>query len=223
MFLLNAIESFIEAKKLSRFLPSLRIPLEMAVVKLTYKQDLVQKVDDSSADKSKEINKEPKVIKKEPGFQHKTATLNLENVSRFVDSLKGGFRHKPKQDTKSTEPAAGVEGVDIKLLSECWTDILDEIAKQKMAVATYLRDGQLLSAEGAIVNIGFAKNLSFNKEFLQNSERKEFVEEVVRQKLNRRVNIQYTLTDMIQERKQQDSSKETISKIVEAFGGEVVT
>ncbi|MFC1515001.1 DNA polymerase III subunit gamma/tau [Candidatus Omnitrophota bacterium] len=218
--LVRIVDAFIEVKRTARFLSSLRIPLEVAVVKLTHTTKSPQDL----PVKQPAVPSQPKPAeKKDFGFQHKTASLNLENVTRFVDGLKSGFRHhKPKdqEETPEEHPQAEFTIEDVRAI---WAVTLEDIAEKKMAVATYLKEVQLLKVEGRIIYLGLPKNLTFHKESLEDKEYKQFVEAILMQKLDRKLGIYYTLTDEIKELKYNDSSKEAINKIVDAFGGEVVT
>ena len=223
--LVKIVDAFIEVKRTARYLSSLRIPLEVAVVKLTYKEKGQQPKDQKQEAPHSDA---AAATKKEFGFQHKTASLNLENVSNLVDSLKSGFRHKPKQEDASSSGQGQAEfsqgEFSIEDVKSIWQQVLEDIAQKKMAVATYLKEAQLLKVEGRIIHIGFPKNLTFHKESLDHIEYKQFVEDILMEKLNKKLGIHYTLIDTIKETEHHpDSSKETINKIVDAFGGEVVT
>ena len=222
-FLLKAIDSFIEANKTSRFLPSLRIPLEVAVVKITYTEDLPQEDKVKKSTNTQEPPQKPKEPKKEFGFQHKTATLNLENVSNFVDSLKSGFRHRPKQAPKDTSSESPDKEFGIKDVNDIWEEVISDMTTKKMSVATYLGESKVLRVEGRIIIIGFPKNLSFHKESLEKRETKQFVEDMLMAKLNKKLGIKYILTDEVKVIERKDPPRETINKIMDAFDGEVVS
>jgi len=223
VFLLRAVDLFIEAKKLSKFLPSLRIPLEVAVVKLTYKEEAPVNKESAKDTKKEKHQEESREARKEFGFQHKTASLNLENVSRFVDSLKSGFRGKADKQEEKGHHREQASVLDIAEVHKNWEQILEDISNKKMAVATYLKGAKILDMQGVVLNIGVPKNLAFSKEFLQQSERKQFVEDIIEKILGKRVNINYVLTDTVEEPRNTDSSRQAINNIIETFGGEVVT
>ena len=223
--LVKIVDAFIEVKRTARYLSSLRIPLEVAVVKLTYKEKGQQPKDQKQEAPHSDA---AAATKKEFGFQHKTASLNLENVSNLVDSLKSGFRHKPKQEDVSSSDQGQAEfsqaEFSIEDVKSIWQQVLEDIAQKKMAVATYLKEAQLLKVEGRIMHIGFPKNLTFHKESLDHIEYKQFVEDILMKKLNKKLGIHYTFIDTIKETEYRpDSSKDTINKIVDAFDGEIVT
>ena len=102
-------------------------------------------------------------------------------------------------------------------------EVLEEISQKKMAVATYLREARLLGVEKRIINLGLPKNLSFHKESLEHREYKQFVEDVLMSKLNKKIGIKYFLIDEVSKQVQASTSKEAINKIINAFDGEVLT
>ncbi|MBN2120767.1 MAG: DNA polymerase III subunit gamma/tau [Candidatus Omnitrophica bacterium] len=222
-YLLRIIDVFLEAKRNSKFLNSLRIPFEVAVIKLTYKKEEEKQALPYKEIENDKASSETVQTRKEFGFQHKTASLNLENVSKFVDSLKTGFRHKPKEAHIKKEDVGEDKEFSIEEVESIWQDVLEEISKKKMSVATYLNEAQLLGVEGRIIHVGFPKNLAFHKESLDHTEYKQFVEEILMRKLNRKLGVSYSLIDKIKETPKKSSSQETITKIVNAFDGEVLT
>ncbi len=237
-FFLRTVDSFIEAKRLAKALPSLRIPLEVAVIKLTYKDTgnvVKPKAETAPLTSKKEapapVKNTPPAKDKLSGFQHKTASLNLGNISRFVDS----FKSKKKDDFKVEASLSSVNeeaeeesyqsgGFSLEDIEKIWEETIEGISRQRMSIATYLREAKPVSIKGRVVNIGFAKNLSFHKGSLESREYKQLVEEAFSKKLSKKMGINYILLDEIKKVIPKDNkSQESIDRIVDAFGGEVVT
>jgi len=269
-FFLKTVDSFIEARRLAKALPSLRIPLEVAVIKLTYKDtgNVVKAKPGTAPLPSKKeapapVKNTPPAKDKLSGFQYKTASLNLGNISRFVDSFKSKGKDAPrvKNNSSSVSPVkgqssptgyadSGIEsssadassqssngvkekaeeksyqpgGFSLEDIEKIWEETIEEISKKRMSIATYLREAKPVSVKGRVVNIGFAKNLSFHKDSLESRGYKQLVEEAFSKKLSKKMGINYILLDEIKKAIPKDNkSQESIDRIVDAFGGEVVT
>lgn len=218
-YLISIVDSFIEAKKFSRYLPSVRIPLEVAVVRLTFKD----KIEKETSQPEEKTLPNPQPPKKQFGFQHKTASLNLENISKFTDSFRKSIRQKIKPTPEGKLKAEQPSELDFDEVKRVWPEVLKEISKKRMAVATYLNEAHLQDAKNVVVTIGISKNLSFNKEFLEKKENKQLVEELLAGKIDKKLRIQYIFIDKVGQERRNNTSKDAVNKIIDAFDGQVLT
>ncbi len=228
--LLDIVDAFIKAKRLSRFLPSLRIPLELAIIRHTYtdKEKDIKKSNGLPPKEKKAYKKDSSSeTKNKSGFTHKTASLNLEGVSKVFD----GF--KKKRSSKKDEPVVEKDSqlredteegsLDIDKIKKHWQEVIDNISKQKMAMATYLREAELLETKGIMLHLGFPKNLSFAKEFLDTNEYKELLQEELERVTDSKVGIVYKLLAHEKKIESNDKSKDIVNHIRDEFDGEIVT
>jgi DNA polymerase III subunit gamma/tau len=227
-FLLGLVDEFIKAKRLAKFLPSLRIPLELAVIKSTY-QDQTSKIDNScnryhSEEGTKGESTSPG--KNKTGFNHKTAALNLESVSKVFDSLKK--KKKPKheslagEDQEKKEEVTVGESLDMDKVKDNWEKVIDNISKERMAVATYLREAYLVKTDGIMLYLGFPKNLSFHKECLNTNEYKQLLQQELERVLGCKVGVIYILLDCEKKIQDNNNSKNIVKHIKDEFSGEII-
>jgi len=218
-FLIKIIESLIEVKKIGRFFPSLRVPLEVEVVKLTHFQEAIpEKEKPSNIEQTEELKTSLDT------FKHKSATLNLEGLSKFVKSLKGDTPPKGSQEEPSFSEEKSEETITEEEVKAVWEELIEDIASTKMSIATYLKEAEVKATEGRVIKLGFPKNFKFPKEFLEGRERKRMVEEAFSRKLNKKVGVEYLLTEEVRQVQNHPSRpKEDLGKIIKSFDGEIIT
>lgn len=218
-FLIKIIESLIEVKKIGRFFPSLRVPLEVEVVKLTHSQEAIpEKEKPSNIEQTEELKTSLDT------FKHKSATLNLEGLSKFVKSLKGDTPPEGSQEEPSFSEEKSEETITEEEVKAVWEELIEDIASTKMSIATYLKEAEVKATEGRVIKLGFPKNFKFPKEFLEGRERKRMVEEAFSRKLNKKVGVEYLLTEEVRQVQNHPSRpKEDLGKIIKSFDGEIIT
>ncbi len=230
-FLLNLVDDFVKVRQIARFLPSLRLPLEVSVIRLTYEETgsagtKSQSGDNAGKRPAKEL---PIENKDKSGFQHKTASINLENVSRFVDSFRKSLHsgRKGREQSEPAKPDSTAEFSDseftIDEVRNIWPQVLEAAASKSMAIATYLKEGQLLEVRGRIVHIGLPKNHAFHKECLESLDNKQVIEQIFMNKLEKKLGVKYRLLDKVHREDNVDNSKDVIDKLRKEFDGEIVT
>ncbi len=218
-FLIKVIESLIEVKKTGRIFPSLRVPLEIEVLKLTYSK---KETPLKETQEVKAKNEEDAKSSSAEGVMHKSATLNLESLSKFVESLKLNFsHHKVAEDREKS--SAESKSVTLEEVEAVWQDLIEEISSTKMSVATYLKEAKIAGTEGRIIKLSLPKNFKFHKEYLENRARKKIVEEALSNMLNKKVGIEYVLSEEVREAKTNSSDiKSDLGKIIKSFDGEIL-
>jgi len=144
--------------------PLSRVPLEIALIKLTGKNRLAP---------IKEI---------------------MDRLSGVEAALKGSALETPvitgppeAPAEKIAEPAVPKKEVaaekDILLfqkLKDSWSKILNFVKSRKMSVGTFLAEGALIKVNDNTLAVGFGKHNSLHKEALEISANKNFVEEAIK-------------------------------------------
>jgi len=224
-FLIKIIESLIEVKKIGRFFPSLRVPLEVEVIKLTHFQETVpEKGKPSRIEKPSGIEQREGLKTSLDTFKHKSAALNLEGLSKFVKSLKRDASSEGSQEEPSFSEEKSEETITEEEVKAVWEELIEDIASAKMSIATYLKEAEIKATEGRVIKLSFPKNFKFHKEFLEGSERKKIVEEAFSQKLNKKVSVEYLLTEEVRQfQNHSPYPKEDLGKIIKSFDGEIIT
>lgn len=223
-FILKSIDCLIEAKKQARVLNSLRIPLEVFVVKLISEKTSQKEVIPDLSRTQKSTGKFKVSVSSEKSFQQKKARLNLENISNIVTSLTSGFKSR-KEELAKAQPLKPLETpITLKEVKAKWEKFIENISKKKMSVATYLRQLKPLKVEDGAVYLGVPKNFSFHKEFLEKTTNKNLIEGELENLMNIKIGVRFVFTEE-EASSSFDSSQgsyQILNKVIEIFGGKII-
>jgi DNA polymerase-3 subunit gamma/tau len=126
-----------------------------------------------------------------------------------------------KKEERAPEPEDPPSNITLDTIKNSWQNIIDNLGKVKMSVATYLNEGELVKLERNILTVAFAKNYSLHKETLEKKENKEIIEKNICGLLNANLRVNFILTT---EEKQKDTSENHpfIKTALEMFDGRVI-
>lgn len=153
-----------------------RIPIEISMVRLAKRDSLVslEKLLEEVKDLEKRIYAVP-----EPDNAMPTEEENPKG--------------QPPQEPETESD----EQIPLDKIKEIWKIALDEIKKEKMSAATFLKEGFPVAIEGRKILIGFSKNLSFYKEVLGANSNKKLIEDILGQILKKKILIEFITSQKI--------------------------
>ncbi|UCG34894.1 MAG: DNA polymerase III subunit gamma/tau [Candidatus Omnitrophota bacterium] len=207
--ILKLIDSLIEAKGLSQRLNTVRVPLELAVIKFTYQGEIepppvrnsvpVPKKE-SKAAPQKESSKETKAKKpeKNPAFKN---TDSYGELDFEIDDLGLEEQSQANAETKkeSVDSSREKEGpADDMLLAVCkakWREAISYMQKTRAALAAHLSYAAPVSSTGSLVKIGFSKKDAFHKEIVESTKNLKFIEEALSRFMEKSVGVRFVLCD----------------------------
>jgi DNA polymerase-3 subunit gamma/tau len=182
----SAFNTLVNTQEMSKRLESLRIPLEISLVKLAH-----NKRGSSSINPPVQKEKEPPA---HPEIKKEDKPPSIEEPLLSSASL------------------AEVKGA--------WQNIIGNLSKIKMSVATYLNEGIPLKLENSVLTISFPKNYSLHKESLERRENKEIIEKTVSELFKGKVKINFILSQESAIKKEEDAP--FIKSALETFKGRVI-
>lgn len=194
---LKLIDLLIEAKELSKKLNTVRVPLELAIVKFAHQETEAEPAlkPESQKGKVKAVSKgKPKKIKTDPDDYFDLDDDDFD----FVDDMPTQSRQKMDMPSEISEDKTDSAADDNLLFGEVvkkWKDILTYMHKTRAAMSTHLSYGQPVASSGKICKVGFSKKDSFHKEIVGSVKNLKFIEEVVSKVLNKSVGINFVLLD----------------------------
>lgn len=111
--------------------------------------------------------------------------------------------HKTENEVKElqSEKKAAVdnrneqEDLNLSKVQEIWSILLKLIKTRKMSVASYLLEGNILSADEGVLTIGFPKDYSLHKEALERTENSQIIENALEELLSQRVKVRFITQD----------------------------
>ncbi|MCX5701967.1 MAG: DNA polymerase III subunit gamma/tau [Candidatus Omnitrophica bacterium] len=190
----SAFNTLINTQEISKRLDSLRIPLEITLVKLAHdKRDSNQNLPLSKG----------------------------SYVTKHASPIKEKHTEQPAEKEDNPVTLGPVQSASLDNLKSVWKNIIDNLAKIKMSVATYLDEGEPTKLENNILTISFPLNYSLHKESLERKENKAIIEKTASELLNTDIKVNFTLS---KETVKKDNSEADpfIKSVLQTFNGRVV-
>lgn len=190
---MRLIDLLIEANDLSRQLNSVRIPLELAVIKFSYSPQ----EDNNSINNLKTVVKDNTEDKKEkiPVEDTASSTVPEEDLESQINEL--DMSEKPVTGEVLQENGQDIYE-DNMLQREVkikWKDILSSMQKVRAAIASHLSFSEPVSSCGKLVKIAFAKKDYFHKESVETSKNLKFIEEAFSKFMNKAVSVKFVIIE----------------------------
>jgi len=160
----NAFNILANTQEMGRRLDSLRITLEVNLIRLA---------NPKKAPVSNETKQAPA----------KYAPLKEKPLAREA----------PEEEIKSEPPEKAVN-ITLDNIKDAWLNVIEGLSRVKMSVSTYLSAGEPLHLKGNLLTVSFPKSHSLHKESLERRENKEIVEKSLFEALNTRLRVSFILS-----------------------------
>lgn len=171
--ILSIFNILVGAQEMSKRIDSLRIPLEVSLVRITYNKAAQPKAPSTS------VTAKP------------TAGIRVVEKKDKTVVSKPAPEPAPKKDEPHIHKS---QLISLEQLKGLWQDLINALGKVKMSVATYLSEGDLLSCEGNVVTVSFPRNYSLHKESLETKENRRLIEEKIYELLSASVRMNFVLS-----------------------------
>lgn len=131
------------------------------------------------------------------------------------------LKESNKEDSPSLKPTEEVHSASLDNVKKIWRNVIDNLGRVKMSVATYLNEGTPTKLEKNILTVSFPVNYSLHKESLERKENKAIIEQVLGELLNVHIGINFTLSKEIAEKNSRENDP-FIKSALETFNGRVI-
>jgi DNA polymerase III subunit gamma/tau len=202
--ILNTIELLVSAKEMGRILDSLRIPLEMAIAKLTYSAAALP------------VHPAVAPPTSSPAAKPKSVAQEVKIDSPKIDPPPAPFA--PDTIGLAEDKALAVTPVSLEKISRIWGEFINKMSKIKMSVATYLSDGVPFKFDKNVLLIGLPKDAKFHKETLERKENLAIIEKTFSEMLSVPIKVDFKVTDD----KKVNDEEPVIKSMLDAFKGKVI-
>ncbi len=204
--ILEILQTLIEVKDLGKRINSLRIPLEVAIIKLTYNVN------------QPKINSPLKEEVKDKKFSSSESII--KTIPAVIKNERGSFSISDKKEEKNLpDPVENKPNLDINIINSVWKDCITEVSKKKMSVATYLADTLLEKCEKNVITMSLPKTSDFHREFLERKDNRQLVEDTLEKLLQVKIRLAFVIGD----REPKSEAQDTFVKgILETFKGRVI-
>jgi DNA polymerase-3 subunit gamma/tau len=193
--ILKIIDLLIEAKELSHRLNTVRIPLELALVKFILPQESdYGKPGAKTADIS--VNAKPAAVK-EIKVESKSTDINVGLEGDFdLDDDGDSAKKEPLPDAES-QAATDEDGLLFNEVKAKWPEIIAAAQKVRAAISSHLSFSEPVSSSANIIKIGFSNKDYFHKEIVETPKNVKFIEDVISKIVNKKVGLKFILSDKI--------------------------
>lgn len=161
----------VSAQEMGKRLDSLRVPLEISLVRLAYNK----KGEQAAATTPVKIPQQAAIKPNLPHFE------------------KGGCRGD-LYTNKEIKPEEPVLSVTLEDIQNIWHNIFEKLSKVKMSIATYFNEGIPVKVENNILVISFPQNYSLHKESLEEKANNMLVERTVSELLKNNLKVNFVLS-----------------------------
>jgi len=259
---LYIIDLLIYAKDLSRKLNSMRIPMELAVIKFTSK-GLDETALNNHSQRGGLKGHGHKVYIDEaasnsfPGSSNSKNSHDIKSEYPHAENIKKSVAHSavvPEDisfddmeigdlDSKDAKgvvsdnvkpnvfPKEDSDSIPVTLsdISKKWPQIITEMSKKRVSLASYLSEAKLHSLEGRILKLSFPKERSFNKEIVEEVKNIKYIEHYLDRYIGHNIGIRCFIADKpnVAKKETQDSTSKDgeedsiINELLDTFGGSI--
>ena len=190
----SVFNTLVNTKEMTKRLESLRIPVEVSLVKLAHDK------------KGANLNPIPPKQHNNPGpvsLEKKPPPAEIKKE----DSLPG--------------PQAQIQLASLDNVKSAWRNIIDNLSKIKMSAATYLDEGIPTKIENNVLTVSFPMNYSLHKESLERKENKAIIEKILSELLNTNIRVNFTLSKEVAQKNGREASP-FIKSALDTFNGRVI-
>ena len=165
-----------------------RIPLEVALIKLSRKEKLVPIAE---------------ILKQIEGLKSNTGVMKEEKRAEIPSPQRGeGKGEGAKEAEVKRTPSAGDEtrkdvspDEEVSLLKSVWPEVIRGVKDKKMSIGSYLEEGMFLEIRSNKVVIGFSRSNALHKEVLDSIPNKKIISQIIKGLLDKDFDIEFTFSE----------------------------
>jgi len=229
----SAFNILVKAQEMSKRLESIRIPLEITLVRLAHNPKGSAAA--SSPQPSTPQPKEKPCNPHPPQAPVKAAPKNIPAQQKEAASLAPPVSTPPPEaEEKEEAPAAGPEPetkppapsdsalkITLDNIKGAWQNLLNNLSRVKISAATYLSEGEPVKIQDRTLIVSFPKNYILHKESLESKDNKAIIENCIGELFNEKLFVNFLLSpERRDERNNEDNS--FIKSALDMFGGRVI-
>jgi len=200
----SAFNTLVNTKEMTKRLESLRIPVEVSLVKLAHDK------------KGANLNPTPPKHSNNPG------PVSIEKKPPPAEiSAEGGPASGWKKEDSLPDPQAQIQLASLDNVKSIWRNIIDNLSKIKMSAATYLNEGIPTKMENNVLTVSFPINCSLHKESLEGKDNKAIIERIFSELLNTNIRVNFTLSKEVAQKNGHEANS-FIKSALDTFNGRVI-
>lgn len=200
---------------------SQRIPLELAGIRLTRREDLLSlsSILNRLSDMEKRLEAKAGSCMAHPYIQ-----------DPHCEEKKDPEKNLSWPEGQSTVGVGVKDPLDVSFerICEVWPTLLRGVTSKKMSVAIFLQAAQPLKLEESVLTIAFARESRFNKEALEANGNRRVIENTLNEILSRQLRIDFKVVEALEKKvtveeplyeEYKEETHEVIKSALDIFGG----
>lgn len=213
--ILRAIDVMIETQEMARVMDSIKMCLEIAMVRLSQIHEA------PSATSGREPSQAKKTFS--PDILSKKGHLDFSPAPKpaIKDPLSNeknlALASEHERDNVQPKPMDSVE-ITLDNIRRLWDSLTSAVSKKRMSVATYLLEGDPHVMSGNKLTVGFSQEALFHKEALDDKQHRELIESVFEEQLKHKIKIDFCIVDQQSPKDEEPFVKTTLK----TFQGKVM-
>lgn len=197
--ILADFNAIVNAHEMFKRMESLRIPLEVILIKLAH--------DKKGPGQSQAVSFIPKAEKE---------AAQIKKSDDCKNTVGGGPAERKTDTETDTKNSVTLENV-----KTVWGNVIETLSGVKMSVSTYLNEGEAVKLEGNVLTVSFPKNYSLHKESLESKENKAIIEKTLGNLLHASLRVNFVLSKETAV-KEDNLASPFVKSALEAFKARVV-
>jgi DNA polymerase-3 subunit gamma/tau len=216
----------VNTKEMSRRMESLRIPLEIALVKLCHQKHGSQekpapaKINPAAPQGRQRPLPRPAEVKppaSRPVEPPREQPRPTQASSRPEEPPIAAAASQAVAQVIETEPEASITLDDVRGI---WKNLIDTLGRVKMSTATYLSEGVLVDLEKNILTVAFPKDYSLHKESLETKENRQLIEKQICELSRASLRMNFILSKEVEQKGAEEDS--FIRSTLDMFNARVI-
>jgi DNA polymerase-3 subunit gamma/tau len=216
-FILKALDILNTAEAQAKWSTQPRIILEMAAIKLINIEE--------------ELSLEERVERLEQGIGPVPKTNDIKPVIKEKKSETKPSIDKHEKGTEEVKAAPPDEvssggSLTFDIINKEWPKIMQSIKTKKINIYALIMEGQLISYENNLLTIAYDEGFGFHKEAVSSKQNKEFVEDIISNYFNKKIDIHFYMKDellgKLDKKEPENQNVEAIKQIIDVFGKDIV-
>ena len=202
--ILDISEKLIQAQEMTKFVGSVRIPLEMVLVRLTLPVGR---------------NPLPAGPPKQQNYPVDDTRQEIKSPAKTIEKNPIKVKSEEKEPQGEKESRVNVS-INLDQVNQIWPEVLKRIAKVRMSVATYLQEGSLEALDKNKVTICFPLESKFHKESLEHKDNTKLIQDVLREISSANLQVAFSLAAEASQKQADDAP--LLKSTLDTFKGKVV-
>ena len=193
----SVFNTLVNTQEMAKRFDSLRIPLEISLVKLAHDK------------KGSNLN-----LAGPPKHSGNPGPVSIEKKSPA-----------PEPEIKKEDSAPGAvaqfQFASLDNVKSIWRNIVDNLSKIKMSAATYLDDGLPTKMENNVLTVSFPMSHPLHKETLEGKDNKAIIEKIFSELLNTNIRVNFILSKEVAQKDSHETNT-FLKSALDMFNGRVI-